>query len=113
MDRTRHLDHGPAGPQGTQDTVEAAAPDTVELYEADTVRPLTASITRGTAGRGRPFGLSLPGAIAGALLVAAMALGAGGMLPASDPDKPAADAGPTEPAATDRAPDAGLANTGD
>ncbi|OGO58243.1 MAG: hypothetical protein A2V85_14960 [Chloroflexi bacterium RBG_16_72_14] len=112
MDRTRHSDHGPAGPQGAQDTVEAAAPD-VELYEADTVRPLPPSITRGTAGRGRPFGLSLPGAIASALLVTALAFGAGGMLPASGPDKPATDAGTTEPGATQGTVDADTANTGD
>lgn len=83
------------------------------LYEADTVRPVGPRATRGgTAGRGRPLGLSLPGAIAGVLLVSALAFGAGGLLPTGE-TKP--DAAPTtgDDATPKPAPDGGLKADGD
>jgi hypothetical protein len=95
MDERNHSDHEP--------------------YEADTVRPVGPTVTRdGTAGRGRPIGLSLPGAIAGVLLVSALAFGAGGMLPTGD-SKPDATpkAGAGEPATPKPAPDGGIKAGGD
>ena len=78
------MDKYPSGtPDGAPDGARRHAPD-VEMFEADASGRLTPVVTGGSAsGRGRGL-LSVPGAVAGALLVTALAFGAGGFVPAAD-----------------------------
>lgn len=91
------MDKYPAGtPDGAPDGAHRA-PD-VEMFEADASGRLTPVVTGGSTGaRGRSL-LSVPGAVAGALLVTALAFGAGGFRPALDDSdatpKPATEADP-------------------
>lgn len=54
--------------------------DEVEVFERDAMGRLSPIVTAGSAarGRGRVLGVSLPGAVAGAFIVTALVLGAGG-----------------------------------
>lgn len=57
----------------------------IEMFERDGSGALRPVVSGGSAaGRGRAFGVSVPGAIAAALLVGALAFGAGGFSPVRD-----------------------------
>ena len=73
--------------------------DEVEVYERDAKGRLNPILTEGSAarGRGRMLGVSLPGAVAGAFIVTALVLGAGGFTVPGNGD---GDSGPkADPAA--------------
>lgn len=90
MDRYPTTGRGPTGPEpadaaghGTREA--PLGTDGVEMFETDASGRLTPVVGRGGS---RGVGLSVPGAVVGVLLVTALAFGAGGVRPPTDPAAP-------------------------